>query len=154
MDHFMKQINAVTSQRVHLTLQSDVTRARKADVVAHLLPLHGAERVRCARHRHSAAAHGLHQAVLGQRQWLVHGGQADQVVVVGVVMVVVVVGVAVRVVGVHPQGAGSHHPLNGAAAAVLGDGGVAEVSVGFPRTQKVGHTRRFSFHWMCSFKSR
>lgn len=105
----------------------------KCSGVSHLLSLHGADRVRRARHGHRAAAHGLHQAVLGQRQWLVHGGQADQVVVV--VMVVVVVGVAVQVVAVHPQGAGPHHPLNGAPAAVLGDGGVAEVSVGFPGIQ-------------------
>lgn len=85
--------------------------------VAHLLSLHGADRMWRARHGHRAAAHGLHQAVLGQRQWLVHGGQADQVVVV--MVVVVVVGVAVQVVGVHPQGAGSHRSLNGAPAAVL-----------------------------------
>lgn len=101
--------------------------------VAHLLPLHGADCMRHARHGHGVAAHGLHQTVLGQRQGLVHGGQADQVVVV---VVVVEVGVAVQVVGMDPQGAGHHHALNGAPAAVLGDGGAAEVSVGFPATQR------------------
>ena len=48
----------------------------------------------------------------------------------------VVVGVAVQVVAVNSQSAGHHHALNGASAAVLGDGRAAVVSVRFPGEQR------------------
>lgn len=48
----------------------------------------------------------------------------------------VMVGVAVQVVAMDSQSAGHHHTLNGAPAAVLGEGRAAVVSVGFPGKQR------------------
>lgn len=48
----------------------------------------------------------------------------------------VVVGMAVQVVAVDSQSTGHHHTLNGAPAAVLGDGRAAVVSIRFPVQQR------------------
>lgn len=54
----------------------------------------------------------------------------------------VVVGVAVQVVAVDSQSTGHHHTLDGASAAVLGNGRAAVVSIRFPaeRREREAHS--------------
>lgn len=61
----------------------------------------------------------------------------------------VVVGMAVQVVAVDSQGAGHHHTLDGATAAVLGNRRAAIVSVRFPGEQRQRERGSviYSAHW-------
>ena len=131
--------------------------AWRAAAAAYLLALHcaaagdGVGGAGAHVERPAARGVGRRHAVLGERQRLVHAGQAGQVLVVLVVVVVLllllvvllvlmvqvgVVDVAVQVVAMDTEGAGpQHHPLDGAPAAVLG-ADAAVLSVRLPGKER------------------